>query len=568
MAVGVPTHEFSTHHKFHCILRETYFRARKTSKNEHVRWVDPLAQTFVVDGKTNTTYTGTPVAETGIFTNSVDIYFNAKDASIPVQISIRSVENGTPTQKIVPGSEVTVYPADITTSANAATATTITFDYPVYLDKDTEYAIVLIANSDVYKVYVSDIGGFDLTDTTYRIIKQPYNGVFFTSANASTWTAEQTKDLKFVLNRCSFNGDKAEIILHNDVLPVKKLGVTPLEYLTNSTNTEIRVHHKNHGLYGSGVNKVDLAGFTAENGVTAAQMNKTHTIKADSNGLDSYVITLAGVACTAVGIVGGSTAMTATENKVFNVMKPAITSLTVPGTDIKMYLTGKSGASVDGTQTAFNNVVEQEILLNKNFTHTIPMCIPGARTQADLSTGKGVILRLELGNGGNNRISPVIDLNKAEIITVQNRLNDPITNSTDYAATKQGGLIAETVANGTSSAAKYITRKIELTNEADLLDIYLGVNRPSNSNIDLYYKCQASGQDVNFDTLPWIQDTDVATVTKPTIAVNDGEVYSEAHYAVNPAIGKFSTFAIKIVLRSTNSSNVPTCTDLRAIATT
>jgi hypothetical protein len=539
-----------------------------STTNELVKWYDPLAQTFVVDGKTNTTYTeGSPPAETGIFAKSIGLYFNAKDAAIPVQVSIRSVENGVPTQNIVPGSDVVVYPGDVNISADASTVTTIPFDYPVYLERDTEYCVVLIANSDVYKVYVSEVGGFDLTDTTFRVTKQPYNGVFFTSANASTWTPEQTKDLKFILNRCVFTGDKAEIILNNDVIPPHDLGVTPLEYLTNSTNTEIRVHHKNHGMYGSGTSKVTLAGFAAENGLTAAHLNTTHTIKTDSKALNSYIITITGVACTTTGIVGGTKAgdapLTATENQVYNVLRPYVENLQVPGTSLKAYITSKTGCTVDGSQTAFNSVAEEEILLNKNFIPNVPGAIPSSTIESDLSTGKGAIIRIELENGANDRISPVIDLNRASLICVENLINDPIANASNYTNVKQGALVAETVANGTSSIANYITRTVELANEADLIDLYLGVNRPAGTNIDVYYKVQESGNDVSFDTLPWVLDA-----PEVAIPINDNGRYSEAHYAINPPIGKFTRFAFKIVLRSTNSSNVPTCTDLRAIATT
>lgn len=543
-------------------------KTTSTTSNELVKWYDPLAQTFVVDGKTNTTYTeGSPPAETGIFAKSIQLYFNAKDSAIPVQVSIRSVENGIPTQNIVPGSDVTIYPASITTSADASTATTIPFDYPVYLERDTEYCVVLIANSDIYKVYVSEVGGFDLTDQTFRVIKQPYNGVFFTSANASTWTPEQTKDLKFVLNRCSFTNDKEEIILNNDIIPPAKLGVTPLEFLTNSTNTEIRVHHRNHGMYGAGTSKVTLAGFAAENGLTAAHLNTTHTIKTDSKALDSYIITISGVACTTTGIVGGTKAgdapLTATENQIYNLLKASIANVQVPGSNLKLYLTSKTGASVDGTISAFSNVPEQEILMNKNFVTDVPHAIPSATIESDLSTGKGIETRIELDNGGNERISPVIDLNRASIITVQNRLNDPIANSSNYTNVKQGTLVAETVSNGTSSAAKYITKTVILENEADLIDMYLNVNRPNSSNVDVYYKVAAAGDDSNFDTLPWVLDA-----PEVAIPVNDNGRYSEVHYAIDPPVGKFSRFAFKIVLRSTNSSNVPTCSDLRAIATT
>ena len=45
---------------------------------------------------------------------------------------------------------------------------------------------------------------------------------------------------------------------------------------------------------------------------------------------------------------------------------------------------------------------------------------------------------------------------------------------------------------------------------------------------------------------------------------NDGGVYNEAHYSITPE--KFGSFAIKVVLRTTNSSYVPSIKDFRAIA--
>ena len=160
-----------------------------TRFTDPVEWVDPLAQTFIID------------TAGGVFMSSCEIYIAAKDANLPIRLSIRSVENGTPTQQIVPGSDIKVYPSSITTSTDGSVATKFTFDHPVYLGQDQEYAIVLISMSDDYKVFIAETGGFDLANTSNRVTKQPYNGVFFTSANASTWTPEQTKDLKFKLNK-------------------------------------------------------------------------------------------------------------------------------------------------------------------------------------------------------------------------------------------------------------------------------------------------------------------------------------------------------------------------------
>src|SRR6056300_21199 len=123
-----------------------------TQVSETTTWVDPVAETILID------------KAGGIFAKSVDLYFKTKAAAIPVRVSIRTTQNGTPTQRIVPGADKILYPASINTSANAATATNFAFDYPVYLAQDTEYAIVITSQSDDYEVYVAEMGGFDLTN--------------------------------------------------------------------------------------------------------------------------------------------------------------------------------------------------------------------------------------------------------------------------------------------------------------------------------------------------------------------------------------------------------------------
>ena len=525
-------------------------RTHRTTENELVKWYDPLAQTFTVKHE---------VAPDGMFVRSLDIFFQAKDAAIPVEVSIRSVQNGYPTQQVLPGASKVIYPGNVNTHATGGTATTITWDNPIYLEAGQEYAIVLISNSDAYKVWVSEVGGFDVADTTKRVIKQPYNGVFFTSANASTWTAEQTKDLKFTINRCKFTGDKAEIIMNNDAIPVKKLGASPFEYLTNTT---IRVSHPNHGMYGDGDNRVTIAGFAAENGITdITKINKQFTLANNLIEHDSYVITHTG-ASTTEGIVGGGNSITATEDQQYNVLKPVMQTIELPGTAIELYLTAKKGASQDSGASSWGNVVEEQVIPNKNYYPATTQAIAGPTTESVLSTGKTVILRAVLDNGGNDFISPVLDMTRCEVIAVSNRINDSSASAADYSTNSR--LVAETNATGGTALSKYITRKIDLAEESRYLDIYLGVNRPTGSNIDVYYRVQDSGSDANFNALPWVQMT-----SDKAIAINDADRYNDVHFVKDfGATDAFGSFAVKIVFRSNNSNKVPTCTDVRALATT
>ena len=108
---------------------------------------------------------------------------------------------------------------------------------------------------------------------------------------------------------------------------------------------------------------------------------------------------------------------------------------------------------------------------------------------------------------------------------------------------------------------KYITKRIDLTNEADVLDVYLNVNRPRGANIDLYYKVGAD-QKV-FDDQVWIIAPPVNT-----ILTDNSNTFREVHYSIDPPGTDFSSFAFKIVMRSTKSSWPPQLKDFRAIAST
>ena len=76
--------------------------------------------------------------------SSLDIYFATKDDNIPVTVQIREVVNGYPSSKILPFSEVTLNPSSINTSTDSTTATTFTFDSPVYIQENVEYCFVVL----------------------------------------------------------------------------------------------------------------------------------------------------------------------------------------------------------------------------------------------------------------------------------------------------------------------------------------------------------------------------------------------------------------------------------------
>ena len=173
--------------------RVQQFRQGVTTQTK-TEYYDPLAQSFIIGN-----------IPTGTFATKIDLYFKEKSNNVPLSIHLVTVENGIPTQKMVPFSKVIKKPSEVNVSATAATATTFTFESPVYLSPGIEYAIVVMSNSPDYRLWMSEVGGDDVTTGT-RISKNTYAGVSFKSQNASTWTPDQNKDFKMTIYRAQFSG--------------------------------------------------------------------------------------------------------------------------------------------------------------------------------------------------------------------------------------------------------------------------------------------------------------------------------------------------------------------------
>ena len=174
---------------------------------------DPIAQTFSVTD------------DTGVFVTKCDIYFQAKDDELPVKFEIRTTELGTPTTTILPYSEVYKNPDEVFLSQDGSVPTTFQFKSPVYLEPQTEYALVLKSKITNYKVWIARLGEADVRTTNREagqvlVTKQPTLGSLFKSQNSSVWTPSQYEDLKYDLYRADFRGS-GSITFYNPKLPRK-----------------------------------------------------------------------------------------------------------------------------------------------------------------------------------------------------------------------------------------------------------------------------------------------------------------------------------------------------------
>ena len=256
---------------------------------------DPLAQSFYVK------------EDTGIFLTAVDVFFQTVDDSIPVTLQIRPMIAGVPSNLVIPFSEVTLTPDQITTSIDGSVSTQFVFPSPVYLNgpqqlevrqspvgsqQTSEYAIVLLSNSPNYRVFVSELGQLDIL-TKIRIGQQPTLGSLFKSQNGSTWTPSQLEDLKYRIYRADFVNEgivrffnpklslknkKITVTGENQLLPLSKKAVVGLS--TDIAYTQNFVPGVTLSQYGSNVNAklVGIAGsVTVGTGVTITNVGFGYT---------------------------------------------------------------------------------------------------------------------------------------------------------------------------------------------------------------------------------------------------------------------------------------------------
>jgi len=649
-----------------------------TVDEEEVKYVDPLAQSFLVDMKG------------GLFVPSVEVYFGAKDTALPVTIQIRHMENGFPTQKILPFGEKTLVPASVNTSADASVATKFSFPSPVYLESGREYCVVVMTNSNVYTCWVSEMGQKDIATNDF-IDQQPYAGSLFKSQNNVTWTPDQLKDLKMTLNRCKFSTSTgASVVFENDTLPVEELGHNPIETISGSKC--FRVHHYSHGNYDEKLSNITIAGvrgdrtgsvirfaddtvesgdgsdstdnaaslgqtstsgsgtgivatlttvgddsttivitnpgqgyavndtivftknsdtytFTVSEvaetlgGIPIAYINRTHvagTSDAKSTSgakiladMDSYLITIpssvwalrvSGTTNTGPNIQaatestrGGGQSVTATGNVYFDTLHTTIPSIQLPKTKITTTFKATSATQpvvLSSPAISFTkDSVSTTIALNDNNSLLTPKIVAsGINETNEMGGNKSFETTVQLSSTSDN-VSPVLDVDTLGVIGVQNRINNvsgitdvSIATAANFAGSAEvlNAFVDGTEARGDSNAAVYITKKVTLENPANsihvLFDGYRAYDSNGNSSeIEIYYKVLGPDTNLQFVDVGWSEAT-IKKAVQP-----DQSDFKEYVYEIE-SLEDFNTFAIKVVMKSDSSSNVPFMENFRAIA--
>ena len=322
------------------------------------------------------------------------------------------------------------------------------------------------------------------------------------------------------------------------------------------------IYHPYHGFdSGDTVTIQGLDSATSYGGVKGSSILGANTISfPDASGYQIYMDSTA----TSNQFVGGSSVL-ANNNIMYDIINPHIEVLSPFNTYIQTSAKLTTGRSLAGIETRFikdpdfNNIVIKE----DNYADA-PLMVAhaGLESVAPLSGERSVTIKIEMATA-TDAVSPVIDMQRASAILVNNIIDKQDSDRSLAGFNTPIIFVNETNPQDGTHVAKHVTVPVALAENAVGLQIVVSANRPSAADFLVYYRTATTGENIRTKNWTYVaQDVPVPSDDNPN-------VFREYRYLVggrNGTLTPFTEYQLKVVFRSTNSSKVPTLTDLRVIA--
>ena len=475
---------------------------------------DPLSQSFYIDDA---------FYPDGVFVTSVDLYFKSKsdDNHLGVSVEIREMENGLPTKKVIGGERARVLSSAITTSATAGSATTFTFDSPIYLLPGNEYCFSVKpdGNADDFELWVAELGQIDVTnsDTSIRIDRNNalVGGVLFTTSSEYNYSVKQALDIKFKMKIATFSTSTTGVALFNN-----SAFSNNITYGAFQTNVEDLIPSRT---------AITYEAKTADSTYTAGDF---FTVK----NLERVILT-------SQAQISNTTNETAEAFKSFTVRA----SMSTDSQYISPYIDLTRG-----------NIALEDFIINNTTSNTLTGTVTySAASNVVVGTGTAFTTEIDAGEyvkfGDQFRlVANVVNATYMTVSTNFTEANDVNqTISMENEENPEGPYVSDT---------RYITRRVALNDgfEASDLVVYLDVNRPAGTDIKVYYKILNENDNDTFDD-KFYQEM---SLSGTKIFNQNSRIYSEEKYIVPTAIktGGSTLLSGTVLISSSNTDVVGTST--------
>ena len=387
------------------------------------------------------------------------------------------------------------------------------------------------------------------------------------------------------------NTNPGYVAINDEIISYTNVSGNTLTGITRGVdNTRTRTH-----FVGSPVSKYEF------NGVSLRRINKVHDLSSatESNAitLDSYKLKVDfsnnGVNRTVgnaggfqpllfnLSKFGGGNVAKATQNIQFEAITPNVSFITPKETSLTSRVRTVSGTSVSGNEVSFTDQGFEPIQLGEINYFTSPRIIASQINENARLTnlpGKKSFTMEFLFNTENTKLSPIIDLQRLNVITTTNRIDRVVTNFPEDARVN--------APLGDPHAAVYVSKTVKLETPSTSLQVRLAAYRHPTNQIRVLYKLFRS--DLPDSTQPYLLfpgfnnlrksgtnneiEYSIVDITQNNGLPNDNvpastntEEFFDYLYS-QENLPQFNGFQIKIIMTGTSQAYVPRITDLRAIA--
>ena len=522
----------------------------------------------------------------GIFVTSLDLYFESKDAVQGITIDIRQMQNGIPTQSIIPYSTITIPASSVNISNDASTATTVTFKAPIFLPSDNFYAINISPDggNPNYRVYTSAVGGNDL-QTENPVFKNWGQGDLFTSTNGNTWNPIPNEFLKFTLNRASFtstanssvslvnkdyeffhignsyghfeqgeyafqlasnvvftnatsSSNTVSINANTNVVTLQGLTSTVTSGFTQFSNTTVLIASNGSYYDTLFVNNVtntssmtikNVPTFSGNVNIQWTPVGKVYTY--DINYLDLTLVdsTASNSAfkftqnSTIVGVTSRSnTQIGVIRDRVINRFAPLFHNTALPNATIDLQLLNTITGTYANTEVASYDTSNMHNILNNEIV------IASKSSEITNMNGRKSFSANIVLSSNSGFVSPVVDIPTSTILAYRNMITNQY-----YGENTKNGLAIN----------KYISKTITLAPGLDSEDlvVYLDAYRPSGTTVNVYGKFLAAADPDAFDSKEWtllLNDQYSSTLYSDSTNLSDVKEFKFSVPASPPATSK------------------------------
>ena len=323
---------------------------------------------------------------------------------------------------------------DTDTTVNSTIPTRFNFNYPVYLQDNTEYSLNIECDTTEYEIWASRLGETDIASGLV-VNTQPLLGSVFKSQNVDNWTEDLFEDIKFTLYRAEFDISRtAELLLTNEELGYEKLATDPVETyaLANSTATSalfknnsniVKINHRDNGFETDGKSKVYFRGVESFAGYDVSDVENTLYTVANS-GLDTY--TIVGPARASVTGFGGGTNILASYNRKYEKLYAQVPYLQTSDTKIKSYVTTTDIVPVDSSTTNYSSYAQspkETTFLNEEQFFLNQKVIASSINEIVNGIDNSLVYKIDLSST-KSHLSPLIDLRTSSVKLGSNRVEN------------------------------------------------------------------------------------------------------------------------------------------------